>query len=73
MITARSKNIRISGFILIELLIVVALIAILVAIAVPQYTLDRIRTSNAMALSDLRGVRQAMEAYFADNSCYPRF
>jgi type IV pilus assembly protein PilA len=59
------------GFTLIELLIVVAIIGILAAIAIPQFNAYRKRAYNASAASDLRSFRTAMEAYLHDTSQYP--
>jgi len=59
------------GFTLIELLVVIAIIAILAAIAIPQYAKYRQSAFNAAALSDLKNVQTAAEAYFADHEVYP--
>lgn len=59
------------GFTLIELLIVVTIIGILAAIAIPQFAAYRQRGYNAAANSDLRNFRMTLEAYFADNHFYP--
>ena len=59
------------GFTLIELLIVVAIIGILAAIAIPQFAAYRMRGYNAAANSDLKNFKTSLEAYFADNNQYP--
>jgi len=63
----RSKK----GFTLIELLIVVAIIGILAAIAIPQFSAYRVKSYNTAAASDLKNVKTALEAYYADNQRYP--
>ncbi|MFH1742017.1 MAG: prepilin-type N-terminal cleavage/methylation domain-containing protein [bacterium] len=60
-----------SGFTLIELLIVVAIIGILAAIAVPNFMNARIRAKIAKVKSDIRSIAQAHEMYFLDNNTYP--
>ena len=59
------------GFTLIELLIVVAIIGILAAIAIPQFNAYRTRGYNASSSSDLRNLRTGLEAYQADYQKYP--
>ena len=59
------------GFTLIELLIVVAIIGILAAIAIPQFSAYRQKAYNSAALSDLKNAKTTLESYYADNQHYP--
>ncbi|MBJ6799264.1 type IV pilin protein [Geomonas propionica] len=59
------------GFTLIELLIVVAIIGILAAIAIPQFSAYREKAFNAAANSDLKNWKTGQEAYYADVQTYP--
>ncbi|MGI6454427.1 MAG: type II secretion system protein [bacterium] len=60
-----------SGFTLIELLIVVAIIGILAAIAVPNFMNAQVRAKVARSESDLRSLATALEMYRIDNNNYP--
>lgn len=61
---------RSRGFTLIELMIAVAIVAILAAIAIPSYT-DYIRRSRVTeAIATLSGMRVKMEQYYQDNRSY---
>ncbi|MBW1704666.1 MAG: prepilin-type N-terminal cleavage/methylation domain-containing protein [Deltaproteobacteria bacterium] len=59
-----------SGFTLIELMIVIAIIGILAAIAIPQFSAYRTRSYNSAAQADLRNAATAQEAYFVDENTY---
>ena len=58
------------GFTLIELMIVIAIIGILAAIAIPQFSNYRTRANNAAALSDAKNYATAQEVYYTDWSTY---
>lgn len=59
------------AFTLIELLIVVAIIAILAAIAVPNFLEAQVRSKVSRAQADMRTINTALEAYYVDNNAYP--
>jgi prepilin-type N-terminal cleavage/methylation domain-containing protein len=58
------------GFTLIELLIVVVIIGILAAIAIPKFAATKDKAKLASVKTDLRNAMTAEEAYFSDNSKY---
>ena len=59
------------GFTLIELMIVIAIIGILAAIAIPQFASYRAKSYNASSVSDARNLRTDLEAYYAEWDVYP--
>ena len=61
------------GFTLIELLIVVVIIGILAAIAIPKFAATKDKAKLASVKTDLRNSMTAQEAYFSDFATYGTF
>ena len=61
------------GFTLIELLIVVVIIGILAAIAIPKFAATKDKAKLASVKTDLRNAMTAQEAYFSDFATYGTF
>jgi general secretion pathway protein G len=59
------------GFTLVELLIVIIIIAVLAAIAIPKFTNKRLQSQESAARSDLKVFRGAISRFFADTGLYP--
>ncbi|MEQ8820209.1 MAG: prepilin-type N-terminal cleavage/methylation domain-containing protein [Sumerlaeia bacterium] len=64
---------RVKAFTLIELLIVVAIIAILAAIAVPNFLEAQVRSKVSRTKADMRSIATALESYRVDSNKYPPF
>lgn len=59
-----------SGFTLIELMIVVAIIAIIAAIAIPNLLRSRMQSNESAAIGNLRTINGAQTAFHSANSRY---
>ena len=60
------------GFTLIEMLVVMAIMATLLAIAAPRYFDSLERAKEAALRSDLRILREALDKFHADTGTWPR-
>ena len=65
----RSRTSR-HGFTLVELLIVVVIIGILAAVAIPKFASTKEKAYLASMKSDLRNLATTQEGYFADHTAY---
>ena len=67
-----SRRRRESGFTLIELMVVIAIIALLVGIALPRYQNAQRKAREAVLRENLFILRQTIDQYFADKGYYPQ-
>ena len=66
---AQLRN-RGAGFTLVELMVVVAILGVLAAIAIPTFTSRQGKAYDARVMQDARNVATAEEAYYTDNFVY---
>jgi type II secretion system protein G len=59
------------GFTLVELMVVVAIIALLAAVVIPNYVHARAQAAVSQSESNLKEIATALELYYADNQTYP--
>jgi len=64
------QNNKTKGFTLIELLIVVVIIGILAAIAIPKFSATREKAYVSAMKSDLKNLASQQEIYYSDNYAY---
>jgi prepilin-type N-terminal cleavage/methylation domain-containing protein len=58
------------GFTLIELLIVVVIIGILAAVAIPKFAQTKAKAYEAAMKSDIKNAMTSAESFFSDNNTY---
>src|SRR5258706_11857381 len=66
-----TKNYRFNAFTLVELLIVVAIIAILAAVAVTYLRGQTFKGTNEKRKAEINRIKIAVEEYEKDHNCYP--
>src|SRR3990172_10027955 len=67
----KSRCSRQRGFTLVELLVVVAIIAILVSVGAVSYSTAQRNARNAQRASDLNKIALALEEFYSDHGFYP--
>lgn len=70
-VTPEGPDGRAGGFSLIEILVVLAVLGLLAAIAIPQFIEYRRQSVDAQMKSDLRNAAVAVESYYAKQAIYP--
>lgn len=64
----QKQSVKVAGFTLVEIMVVVAIIALLAAIAVPGFFRARKRSQASKILNDLRMIDAAIDQYAIENS-----
>ena len=66
-----STKIKYSGFTLVELLVVMAIIALLLSLTMPRYFHSVEKSRETILRGNLSMTRQALDKYYGDNGKYP--
>ena len=70
-VSEQQKQLEVFGFTLVELLVVMAILALLLSIAAPRYFDSVGRAQEAVLRTDLRTLREAIDKYRADTGRLP--
>jgi general secretion pathway protein G len=65
------RNLLSNGFTLIELMVVMAIVATLLSVTMPRYFHSVDKSKEVALRADLKGMREAIDKYYGDNSKYP--
>ena len=68
----KNKGFTVQGFTLVELLVVLAILALLLTLAVPRYFSGIERAKEATLRQDLNAIRESIDKFYADNGIYPK-
>ncbi len=60
-----------SGFTLVELIVICAILGVLASLAIPVYSSNVDKAKNTRAISDLREIEREIQAYFMENNAIP--
>jgi general secretion pathway protein G len=69
--SGKNKHFK-KGFTLVELLVVLAILALLLTLAVPRYFNGIERAKDATLKHDLNTIRESIDKYYADTGRYPK-
>ena len=70
-ISKKRRFLSVTGFTLIEMMIVVAIVIILITLTAPSILRSRIATNEALALASLKIINDACQSYHASRGSYP--
>ncbi len=72
MTNGKNKGFTTQGFTLVELLVVLAILALLLTLAVPRYFAGIERAKDATLRQDLSVIRESIDKFYADTGQYPK-